>query len=162
MAKTAGARRKSKTLINNMKTFNNGLESNLMTKTTPIFLIVGKAVQPNLATLLHVKNQSVQCIHVESAAECLKTILKKNIRLAIIDENLPDLSGLTLVSLLKRVKPEVEIIFTTAYHDPQKEINARLAGILYYGVKPVDWALLSQIIERALIKQNKNLMLSYP
>ena len=131
-----------------------------MAKVTPVFLVVDKEDQPEFTSLLHIKNQSVHCIHVHTAAECLKTVMTKNIGVVVIDEDLPDLSGITLVSLLKKMKPEVEIIFTTACHNPQKEIDARLAGILYYGVKPLDWTILSQIIERTLSKQNKTLLLS--
>jgi len=131
-----------------------------ITKHLPLFLIVDKEEQQDLSALLQCDKKSVQCLQVQTAADCLKTVMQKNIGVVVIDENLPDLSGLKLVSLLKKMKPEVEIIFTTDCHDPQKEIDARLAGILYYGVKPVDWTLLSQIIERALSKQNKNLQLS--
>jgi DNA-binding NtrC family response regulator len=137
-----------------------------MTKTPPIFLIVDKEVQPenvikNFSSYFHMKNQSIHCFQVHTAAECLKMMMThKNIGVVVVDENLPDISGLTLVSLLKRMKPEVEIIFTTGCHDPQKEIDARLVGILYYGVKPVDWSLLGQIVERTLTKQNKTLLLS--
>jgi DNA-binding NtrC family response regulator len=132
-----------------------------MIKNTPIFLIVDKENQSGFSSLSSTNNQSIQCLQVYTAAGCLSTVMKKNVGVVLIDENLPDLSGLTLVSLLKKVKPEMEIIFTTSYHDPQKEIDARLAGILYYGVKPLDWTLLQQIIERALSKQNKTLILSH-
>lgn len=126
-----------------------------MIKNVPIFLIVDTEKPPD--SVLRIPNSAM----VHTAADCLNTVMKKNIGVVVIDENLPDLPGLKLVCLLKRMKPEIEIIFTTSCHDPQKEIDARLAGILYYGVKPVDWTLLEQIIERALSKQSKNIAVSY-
>ncbi len=133
-----------------------------MNKNIPCFLIVDQEKQPVLESFFQQKSQSIHCLQVQTAADCLKTILNKNVGVVVVDENLPDLSGLTLVSLLKKMKPEIEIIFTAACHDPQKEIDARLAGILYYCVKPVDWCILIQIIEKALDKQNKNFLVSHP
>ena len=132
-----------------------------MNKNTPLFLIVDESKIPENAAFTRMKSQGVHCMQVQSAADCLKTVIQKNIGLVVVDENLPDLSGLTLVSLLKKMKPDIEIIFTTSSHNPQKEIDARLAGILYYAVKPIDWTLLTQIIERTLSNQNRKIELTY-
>ena len=131
-----------------------------MTKSTSHFLIADKDEYQGIESLLNFKKTPANFIQVNTAADCLKLVFQKNIQMVVIDDNLPDLPGLTLVSLLKKMKPDLEIIFITPDHDAKKEIDARLAGILYYAVKPIDWTLLGEIIERALTKQNKKLLLT--
>ena len=130
-----------------------------MTSNLPLFLIVDQEKIPDSISMIF-HRQRISFHQVFTAADCLKIVMNRNFALVVIDENLSDLPGLTLVSLLKRMKPDIEIVFTTSNHNPQKEIDARLAGILYYAVKPIDWSLLGEIIERTLSKRSPKLLLS--
>jgi DNA-binding NarL/FixJ family response regulator len=57
--------------------------------------------------------------------------------LALVDLELPDLSGLELTRRLKRARPELEVLILTAFDDEQKVYEAMLAGASGYLVKRV-------------------------
>ena len=126
-----------------------------MNRMSPVLLFVDTEPFTDLQDTLQLKDRTTHVIQVGSAAECLKLAMEKKIGVAVVSDQLPDISGIQLVNLLKKMKPDLEIIFTTSCHEPQKEIDARLAGILYYAVKPVDWSLLGQVIEKALTRQSE-------
>jgi DNA-binding NarL/FixJ family response regulator len=57
--------------------------------------------------------------------------------LALVDLELPDLSGLELTRRLKQARPGLEVLILTAFDDEQKVYEAMLAGASGYLVKRV-------------------------
>ncbi|HVE84216.1 MAG TPA: response regulator transcription factor [Myxococcales bacterium] len=72
-----------------------------------------------------------------AGAAALEEIPALSPDLALLDLELPDLSGLELTRRLKRARPEVEVLILTAFDDEQKVYEAMLAGASGYLVKRV-------------------------
>lgn len=70
-------------------------------------------------------------------AAALEQIAQRPPDLALVDLELPDLSGLELTRRLKRARPSVEVLILTAFDDEQKVYEAMLAGASGYLVKRV-------------------------
>lgn len=76
----------------------------------------------------------------ESIAGCL-----------LLDLNMPDMTGLELLELLRERSIEVPVIIVTASNDAQVQERARRAGAFALFEKPVDDSLLAAI-DKAMSK----------
>jgi PAS domain S-box-containing protein len=73
---------------------------------------------------------------------------------AIVDFKLPDISGLELLSRLKAVSPETEVILITGYASLATALDAINGQAAAYLVKPLDPAHLLKTVEQALSRQD--------
>ena len=73
------------------------------------------------------------CSHPREALECSK---KNAFRLAFVDVNLPDMSGMVLASKLKKMDPSSEIVFMTGYGSFENAVLAIKIGAYDYLRKP--------------------------
>jgi two-component system response regulator RegA len=67
---------------------------------------------------------------------------------AVIDLRMPGPCGITLISQLKRVRPEVRIVVLTGYASITTAIEAIKLGAVYYLTKPVDADTLEAAFDR--------------
>ena len=72
---------------------------------------------------------------------------------AIVDFKLPDISGLELLTRLKVVSPETEVILITGYASLATALDAINGQAAAYLVKPLDPDHLLKTIEQALSRQ---------
>lgn len=86
--------------------------------------------------------------------ECLSLNYNKNYDLYIFDINVPKITGLDLLSNLRKSEDNTPTIFLTSYKDKDTLHNAFLKGCDDYLKKPVD---LDELLLRikALLKRNK-------
>jgi diguanylate cyclase (GGDEF)-like protein len=74
--------------------------------------------------------------------------------LVIIDKNLPQMSGMDLLSEIKGDDPDVDVIIMTAFPDMASVIEAMKGGAYDYLVKPFDTLeTVLHVVERALEKR---------
>ncbi|MCJ2073192.1 response regulator [Methylobacterium sp. J-030] len=88
-----------------------------------------------------------------SAAEALgrvQTTNGPNLLLMFSDINMPGMTGLELLPLVRSARPEVPVIMITAYGDAETRRQAEAAGAVGLITKPIDFALLKAEIERRL------------
>ncbi len=76
--------------------------------------------------------------HAASGRQALAAVRSGSIGVAIVDVALKDMAGHVLALHLKRLRPEVPIIMTSADYDPRLEIQSRQVGILHYAHKPIN------------------------
>ncbi|MBX3226009.1 MAG: response regulator transcription factor [Labilithrix sp.] len=84
-------------------------------------------------------------IECESGEEVLKRLAEEEIDVAIMDVNMPGLSGIETVLAMPEERPYV--VFLTAH--PEHAVKAFEIGAVDYVMKPVDDARLSKAIDRA-------------
>ena len=84
----------------------------------------------------------------ESAKDALNYLKKNTCDIAILDINMPDMDGLLLAAKIKKLHPEIAIIFLTGYS--QYAIDAYKLHVAGYLLKPVNKKQLSEEVDYAL------------
>ncbi|MCX6287565.1 MAG: response regulator [Bacteroidetes bacterium] len=111
----------------------------------PNILIVDD-IEPNVILLeTTLRHLNANIIRAFSAKEALEKIRGKELALALIDVNMPEMSGIELVSRILRDKGRnlVPIIFITAYPCKESELEKIYeTGIIDYIFKPIEPRLL--------------------
>lgn len=85
-----------------------------------------------------------------SAKAALKMAKKTNIHIAVINMELSDKPGIELIPMLKRLHPDIRIIFTTSHHSIAIEAKARTSGIIMYMPKPLDLGLMERAVTKGV------------
>jgi DNA-binding NtrC family response regulator len=75
-----------------------------------------------------------------------------DIDLLVTDYCMPDMSGLDLVTELRRILPDVPVIMMTAYGSIDNYFKSMSLGVFEYVHKPVGNAEFERIIKKALHK----------
>jgi CheY-like chemotaxis protein len=75
-------------------------------------------------------------IAVSNGEEALHEIAKGRFDLLIVDKNLPGMTGLEVMRLVREHEPHLRAILITAYPTKESEGEARDLGIHAYVVKP--------------------------
>lgn len=91
-----------------------------------------------------------------SATEALERIAATNgpnLLLMFSDINMPGMTGLELLPLVRTARPEVPVIMITAYGDAETREQAEAAGAVGLITKPIDFALLKAEIEQRLAQR---------
>jgi len=85
-----------------------------------------------------------------SGTEGLNSFVETSPDVVILDTNLPDIDGFTVLEDLREDDENLKVIMTTAAHDMDTAINAMRAGAFEYFQKPVDANELARIVQKAL------------
>jgi len=80
--------------------------------------------------------------------DALRLARRYRLRLAVVDVDLPDMTGCDLVRKLRAIEPALPVVMTTADYRPTTEVEARQLGIVQYIHKPVDLQRLDLVISR--------------
>lgn len=80
--------------------------------------------------------------------EALNLLKTQTVDLVILDFNLPDMNGLDVLAGIKKINPDIPVIFMTGYGSETISIKAFKLGIADYFIKPFDpKALVERVIE---------------
>jgi CheY-like chemotaxis protein len=74
-------------------------------------------------------------------------IRERSLILILSDINMPGMSGLEMLPMVRAARPEVPVIMITAYGDPDTRRNAIERGAVGLLTKPIDFAALRQEID---------------
>ncbi|MCQ2590199.1 MAG: response regulator [Treponema sp.] len=85
-----------------------------------------------------------------SGTEALEKVSKEDIDIIFMDINMPGLTGLETVNLIKKIKPETVIIILSAFDRFQYAQEAMNLGAFKYITKPVNRNLVIQTIRSAI------------
>ena len=102
--------------------------------------------QKSLARYLQKKFSVYVASSIKQARKLFQT---REIDLALIDINLPDGNGLTLIDEIHQSKPELLMIAMTAYNQPDTVVQAIQRGVFHYLAKPFPLEELSHLVETA-------------
>lgn len=95
--------------------------------------------------------------------EALEMLEGKDPEIVILDVQLPDLNGITLIDTIKVTKPTTAVIMATGYYDPNFVIDAMKKGASDFLLKPFELDKLMLVMmrvlrERRLLIENENMM----
>jgi len=97
----------------------------------------------------------------ESGEQALAIYEHESFEIALLDQKMPGMDGLELLSCLKKLDPELQIILITAHGTVETAVTAMRAGAYHYITKPiVNLEELLELISRAaekhfLLRENK-------
>ncbi|MGE4618525.1 MAG: sigma-54 dependent transcriptional regulator [Planctomycetota bacterium] len=107
--------------------------------------------QPLLQSLtLELGRGGHHCLTAETGSEALNIIENESIDMAILDVQLPDISGLEVLRKIRQEMPEVPVLMITAYASVDSAVEAMKDGALDYLEKPLDLEELHLVVEREL------------
>jgi len=106
--------------------------------------------------------QGFEASSASSGAEALAKLKGESWDLALLDFRLPDMDGLEALSQIRRIQPEIPVIFITAFGTIEVAVNAMKAGASDFLTKPIDLDILLLSMDRigekaALIQENREL-----
>lgn len=110
-------------------------------------------VLQSLQTLLRIRGYQVQTYIFARAI--LTASIPTDACCAIIDMQMPGLSGFELHALLLRKRPGTPVIFITGYGDIPKAVQAMKAGAVDFLTKPVEERKLLEAVRRALYQDHQ-------
>ncbi|RAI01646.1 response regulator [Acuticoccus sediminis] len=86
----------------------------------------------------------------EEALAVIEDATEVTLVLIFTDVNMPGMSGLELLPRARAARPDVPVIIVTAYGDAATEHDAFDKGAAGFLVKPIDFALVAQEIDKSL------------
>jgi CheY-like chemotaxis protein len=86
----------------------------------------------------------------EEALTCINASSGPSLILMFSDINMPGMTGLELLPLVRAARPDVPVIMITAYGDPETRARAEAAGAAGLITKPIDFTQLRAEIDRRL------------
>lgn len=93
----------------------------------------------------------------QNGQEALEAFKKDKYDLIITDINMPKLSGIDLAKEIKKINPDIPVVFTSAHNETEYFIQAINIGADGFLLKPVDIQqmidILKKILERFLCKK---------
>ena len=84
----------------------------------------------------------------EEALELLKRPEMADIKMILTDINMPGMSGIDLLRILKEQSPKLPVIIITAYDDAKNRMAAYRYGANDYINKPIDFVKLKEKVFR--------------
>ncbi len=106
------------------------------------------AVQDLLQRVL--ANAGHQVVVVDSAEAALIRLARDRYDVIVVDNNLPRMTGLELMSLVRDHHPELRAIMITAYNTPAVEARARALGVMSYVAEPVGIVTIVGAVDDAI------------
>jgi two-component system, chemotaxis family, chemotaxis protein CheY len=88
----------------------------------------------------------------EEAMEVLTDVSAADVILILSDINMPGLSGLELLKMVKERLPHLKVMMITAYGDPETRARAEGLGADSFLTKPIDFVALKNAMD--LLKKN--------
>ncbi len=97
--------------------------------------------------------------------EALDMLGRKDIEIVILDVQLPDINGITLIDTIKVNKPTTAVVMATGYYDPNFVIDAMKKGASDFLLKPFEFdkllfVMMRVIRERNLLIEKENMVLN--
>jgi DNA-binding NtrC family response regulator len=84
------------------------------------------------------EDEGYQVVLAETAEEGIKLLAEHTPSVALVDKNLPDMSGVELISTQKKTHPNTEFVMITGYASLDSAVKAMEVGAFSYLTKPFD------------------------
>lgn len=112
-----------------------------------LFATSDQNMAEDLQRALIIRNRQIEVVMLDRARDIILAIAERKIDLMIIDPDVTELKGLEILSVVKKLRPEVRIIAMS--EDLSFERRAALVnqGILYQMQAPIHLAQISEVVE---------------
>ena len=100
-----------------------------------------------------VRSRGYRVVEAATGGEAVGRIAEAFFHVAIVDVRLPDMSGLEVLSSIKKSSDDTIVIIVTAYASMESTIEAMEKGAYSYAAKPLNIDNLLLTIEKGLEKQ---------
>lgn len=101
----------------------------------------------------HLKTKMINAGSVYSGRDALSTVMEFKPDVIILDIQMPDMSGVEVLTRIKESDPAIEIIVLTGNGSFDVGIECMQLGAFDYLMKPVDLDQLLETIESAYLKK---------
>lgn len=91
----------------------------------------------------------------ESGAEALEVLDRHQVRIVVLDVQMPGINGLQILKTIKQEYPLVEVIMLTGHATVDSAVEGLNAGAIDYLMKPIDIDILATKIDELLEQQNQ-------
>jgi len=85
----------------------------------------------------------------ENGNDAIRAFDRGDFDLVLLDQRLPDMSGIEVLKKLKEINPIIPVIIITAYANVEDAVNAMKMGAYHYLTKPINPDELTIIIKNA-------------
>ena len=89
-----------------------------------------------------------QAIGCQSAPEAISMIKEQPVDVVLTDHQMPEMTGLELLTQIKKINPEILVIIFTAYGTIEMAVQAMKDGAYHYLTKPVDLDELTVMLKK--------------
>ena len=86
----------------------------------------------------------------QNAEKALGILSSTDLDAVVTDVKMPGMGGMKLFEHIKKSKPDVPVIFLTAFGTVESAVNAMTSGAFYYFIKPPDFVKFKSILARAI------------
>jgi DNA-binding NtrC family response regulator len=88
-----------------------------------------------------------------SAIEGLQSVEEQSFDVVVLDLQMPEMDGIETLKILKKKKPELQVILLTGHATVEKGIEAMKLGAMDLLEKPADMTTLTEKIKKAQAKK---------
>lgn len=109
----------------------------------------------SLRRVMEMQLEEIGCdvITAASGAEALEILASRPVSIVLTDLKMPGMSGLELLRRVRKEHPAIVLLVITAYGTVETAVEAMREGAYDYITKPVDYAQLGLVVNRALEHQ---------
>jgi response regulator RpfG family c-di-GMP phosphodiesterase len=102
-------------------------------------------------------------IKADTGNKALEMLKHNQVEIAIVDINLPDINGISVLDAIKQHDPTVAVVMITGYPEPNFVVNAMKKGASDFLIKPFELDKLMMVMmrvsrERELLVENKTIL----
>src|SRR5512139_1914919 len=83
------------------------------------------------------KDEGYQVVPAGNGKDAVEKLKANNINMVITDERMPDLTGMEVLSEIKKMDPGIPVIMITAYGSVSMAVDALKKGAFYFFEKPI-------------------------
>ncbi len=102
-------------------------------------------------------------VKAETGNKALEMLKRNHFEIAVVDINLPDLSGISVLDAIKQHDPTIAVVMITGYPEPNFVVNSMKRGASDFLIKPFELDKLMMVMmrvsrERELLVENENIL----
>jgi len=101
-------------------------------------LVVDDDLNLRQTLVMILRNAGYEVFFAENAQKCLLLLQTREYHLMVLDHKMPDMNGMTLLSVIRRTYPDLPVVFLTGNGSPELEKEAWEKGVKGYLIKPAD------------------------
>ncbi len=96
------------------------------------------------------RSKQLTTFEAADGLEAVEIVKNESPDLAILDIRMPGIDGVETFRKIRELKPSMPAIFMTAYSSSERAVAATAAGALCVLMKPLEPAVMLQVVERAV------------